>query len=166
MQEILDLSNWISNFGGVKWVLEAMKCWNKELVGEIVNIREELSTKFESIFAVFYEKNKEKLDNHAKVFETIFWFESSQGGLFHQKLIFSLYLNNSVNDMTKTIWIMQSNFDFVQLVTGYVNWDNFNIHFWDYKKIQEFNWLDIYREEWQKVVNDLFIAMKEKFSLS
>jgi hypothetical protein len=64
------------------------------------------------------------------------------------------------------MWIIGCSFDFVQLVTEYINKDNLLKTFPKCSEIQNFSWVDIRWEEWMKIVNKLFTAMKKKFSLS
>lgn len=132
-----------------------------ERVYEILKINDELNQKFAEIFDKFYLENKEILDNYANIFWEIFWFE-----VFHQKLIFALYLNNTVQDFSKNMWIIGCSFDFVQFVTEYINWDNFLKTFPDFWEIQNISCVDIRLEEWQKIIDKLFIDMKGKFSLN
>lgn len=160
-----ELRDWISKFKWVEWVLDLIREDRKDEIKKLLNLNEELWKKFDDIFLNFYKKNKEKLDNYAIIFWDIFIFTSSTDQLINQKLIFALFLNNSVEDMSKNMWIFKCGFDFIQLITEYVNWENFEKHFWDFIEIAEFTWLEIYWEKWQEIVNKFFLAMKEKFVL-
>lgn len=155
----------ISNFPWNKDIFRLMQEWNKDKALEILKTNDELNEKFTEIFSKFYIENKQMLDEHAKKFWEIFWFKLWDE-LRHQKFIFALYLNNSVQDFSKNMWIIGCSFDFVQLVTEYINWDNFLETFPEFWEIQNISCVDIRWEEWQKIIDKLFTAMKEKYSLS